>query len=247
MTFANYQLQVAKNAERANERWVYRGHANPSWPLMTTYGRFFRGAYGVGTPFTMRPLEQMLNRFVRRASETAEVDYGNFTEVQQMALAQHYGLPTALLDWTHSPYIAAYFAVANGSARKEMDVEFCVHAMEVGDLTSTTGLDNTDLVLRDDGIAFRFLDTSSFFARRISRQAGCFTYQGFGACLIDWSESNPSMKLKMKKYLVRDRQSSIIRDLALMGITGGVLFDDLDYIARDIVQAEYISQAARQG
>jgi len=247
MTFANYQLQVVKNAERANERWVYRGHANPSWPLITTYGRFYRRAYGVGTHFTIRPFEQMLDQFIRRASETAEVDYSKFTKVQQMALAQHYGLPTPLLDWTHSPYIAAYFAVTDSSASKEVDVEFCVHAMDAYDLTSTTEPDDTELVLQDDGIAFQFLDTSAFFARRVSRQAGCFTYQGFDACLIDRSASSPLMKLKMKKYLVRDRQSTVIRELALMGITGGVLFDDLDYIARDIVQAEYISHAPRHG
>jgi hypothetical protein len=69
--------------------------------------------------------QQMLGEFKRRAA--AYVSHGLDNPWVLLAIAQHHGLPTRLLDWTSNPLVAAFFAV-----EQRFGGDSAIYAFEIG-------------------------------------------------------------------------------------------------------------------
>jgi hypothetical protein len=87
---------------RHRSRYAFRGLSDARYRLETTLIR-------LQGPFKL--LEGHLLRNFRKYAHRNVVERDSVWH--WLSVAQHYGLPTRLLDWTHSPLIAAHFATAN--------------------------------------------------------------------------------------------------------------------------------------
>src|SRR3712207_2907190 len=80
--------------------WVFRGLARSHYSNVSSLARL-----GDGFPELERHLIRNFRKYAHRARPGP-------TLWDWLSLAQHHGLPTRLLDWTFSPFVAAHFATA---------------------------------------------------------------------------------------------------------------------------------------
>lgn len=88
--------------KRYRSPFVFRGLSDKSYRLETSLMR-------LGGPYWQ--LEQHLLRNFRKYAQSVAGELGSFWHL--LTVAQHHGLPTRLLDWTYSPYVALHFAIAD--------------------------------------------------------------------------------------------------------------------------------------
>jgi hypothetical protein len=95
-----------------NGDWAFRGHGDASWPLHSTLARRFRDAR-IHPKAWVEQESRILRIFKRKAHLFLDSIPDDRDSFRWLAIMQHHGAPTRLLDFTWSPYVAAFFALEN--------------------------------------------------------------------------------------------------------------------------------------
>jgi len=129
---SNLRKEWKKKSTLYISDFLYRGQSNSKWGLKTTLERFihnkismyeyfkivFSSKYRIET-FTKTSWNiSTRQKYKEWLENQTEVFLDEFLSYEYMAYLRHLGFPSPLLDWTSSPYIAAFFAF--NEAKKEV-------------------------------------------------------------------------------------------------------------------------------
>lgn len=187
---------------RRDNRWVFRGQANDSWGVFPKAGR---------KPYSASRDLFNLEAWKRRASEFVASKPND--DWEWMALAQHHGLPTRLLDWTYNPLVAAFFACL-----EEPGADAAIHCLLPNWVVAFDAKPN-----KIKNVA---LLKPHVTATRIARQSGLFT-----------AHPDPTIELsaaltekdKYERHIISARyKREMLFELNFYGINRLTLMGDLD-------------------
>ncbi len=231
---------------------IFRGQSDSAWALSSSLERTIQS-----TPTKAAVEVPMVRKFASRAEHFSGNDTSGETFLGKLALMQHHGAPTRLLDWTRSPYVAVFFAIEDAfdsdghCAVWVLSDNWCKTKSvlrireKLGLTKDQLGMD-IDFSLEENLIKYVFNLNESLIVpivpgrlnQRIAAQQGMFVCQGdiyksFMRNLADLGEED--LPRKMYKIVIPNKwRPRILHDLRLMNIGPDSLFPDLDGFARSI-------------
>ncbi len=233
--------------------FLYRGHANAEWRLQSSLERLIGEKWSAekARDFEDFSLAQFRSKFHLYDHENVKPE----SKLAWLSIMQHYGVPTRLLDFTESPYVALYFALEaynpqirsdfaifalDYTAIMEASIDY-IKAKDGGFRESRASIyEKQDVVF--DNVVDRFAYDIAWIAEpnqlnaRLDRQAGSFLLSGNrGLRIHDVLDSDLYSEINVFKYIItHELYTGLFALLRKMNITSKSLYGDLDGLARSI-------------
>jgi hypothetical protein len=199
--------------------WIFRGQSAP-WSLRTCFHR--RGRYDL-LRYSVDDIPSIHRLFV--AATNYWLDVANPSQhASLIAVAQHNGYPTPLLDWTRSPYIAAFFAVRDAPP-KDSKGGPRIHALHAARWRQL-GFQTTEIT--EPVPTLTVLDSVPFWNPRAVQQQSVTTFANIDNIELHVSRT-PADPPTMAWYdFDISERESILDELEWMGITESLLFPGME-------------------
>jgi hypothetical protein len=237
-------LEMLRAATKGRSNIWFRGHADSSWSL---------------TPSIMRPPQSFTNEVVllKKFKQNAVplLEHVPRDEADWLFLMQHHGVPTRLLDWTESPLVALYFAVAASDPKHHTGDDaalWCLFPQALNDLSKIRMNPEHDIpsfghepelddylpsraigITTADKLPVALIAPRPF--RRLHVQQGVFTLFHRNTSPIENLTDKHGKKPHFLKFVIPKKARNRLREeLALLQIDRLALFPELENVATRI-------------
>jgi len=196
---------------KKNNDLIFRGQSNKDWGLLPKSGR-----NGFSEKYTETlPERQVFNSWKRYAK--SHISKHPETEWDWLAIAQHHGLATRLLDWTKNPLVSAFFACIENK-----DIDGVIYYYKLTDVFEL----NERITSTFDFKGFNIFFPSGLVSRIIN-QRGIFTITDKPTVGLE-----KQLKGDLKKIIIsKEAKETIIMSLDFYGINKMSLYNDLDSLS----------------
>ncbi len=225
-----------------SENWVFRGQLNADWEIRNALERtaFIKHHNGIEKTF--------LKEFQRGSRNYLQKDEMPQHIIEWLALMQHHGAPTRLVDFSKSPFISAYFAFeqcwddAQNVAIWAININYIrrvAFAIIREKFGNEIGKESRDLVNEEvfekvfdlDELSLIFPVEPFRMNKRYSLQQSIFVSTGNSR--ETFMEQTRFLGDKISSCMVRievptKNKKEVVRDLLKMNIHRASLFPDLD-------------------
>lgn len=230
---------------------LFRGQSNAEWSLQPSIARALAGLRADKVPAAEKSaldlFRKQAHRFIDLRGLRNQED-----PLEWWPHMQHYGAPTRLLDWTASPYVAAYFAVVD-HRKVSGAVWFVESSVELWDkmekkydvgkvLDSNNYINLTNEQLFGDSLPRIFVMYKTYDDSRMFAQQGHYTF-----CLKPLADQGEEIEKvyghtqnigPYGKYIIPpDLKPEFLKRLYSMNISANSLFPGMDGIGRSIAEA----------
>jgi len=231
--FKSYVANTLKN----RGQFLFRGQEE-AWKLRTSFHRSGRANVAKFVAEDIPALYRHLSARTKHVFNLAlPEETGAFYN-----LAQHHGYPSPLLDWTYSPYVAAFFAyrrLSNSRAEAaDLDSKVRIHV-----LNRSAWTQDQPQPLFVNSVRL-FVSVGEFLAieneRMIPQQAAStVTNVDDIEAFIKRAEDEKGVRYLEAIDLPKRERRRVMNELAYMGITSGSLFPGFDGACEELTERNF--------